>query len=296
MKEKFKDQKFTPETMAIIERADRIIASYAQQGYDLSVRQLYYQFVARNWIANRDEEYKRLASIISDARMAGLIDWDAIKDRGRVTREGATHRNIAEFLQALNQQYRRDKWSQQPRHISVMVEKQALEGVLLPICQKWEIAFTANKGYSSSSTMYERGKYLQSMRDVEGKDVHVIYLGDHDPSGIDMTRDIEDRLRIFSDGDLTVHRIALNIDQVQQWRLPENPAKLTDSRSGEYISRFGDSSWELDAIAPEELARLVEEKIGQLLDRRAWDQALRQEFKEKNELQDIITSFTEGDQ
>jgi hypothetical protein len=288
VKEKFKDTKFTDRALALIDKINLIVDEYMRMGYDLTARQVHYQFVSRNWYLNTRANAKALEGLISDARLAGLVDWDAIRDRGRVTHTVETWGDIATFLQRLNEAYRRSKWKEQRRYVEVMVEKQALEGVLLPVCQRWEVPFTANKGYSSSSSLYERGKFLQSMRDVEGKEVHVIYLGDHDPSGIDMTRDVQERLEMFSDGPVTVHRAALNRDQVDRWSLPENPAKMTDTRAGAYVEEHGVSSWELDAIPPMELAALCEQQILSLMDRAAWDRAVDQQNRERDRLQDIV--------
>lgn len=288
MKEKFIERNFGPKSQEIIGHADKIINSYTAQGYDLSIRQLFYQFVALNILKNTPKNYDLLQAVVNDARLAGLIDWGAIKDRGRVTHRQDTFENVKVFLQQLNNQYRRDKWKNQENYVEVMVEKQALEGVLLPICEKWEVAFTANKGYSSSSSLYSRGKYLQSQRDVEGKKVHVIYLGDHDPSGVDMTRDIEDRLQLFSDGPIRVHRVALNIDQVRRLNLPENMAKTTDSRADDYIANYGPHSWELDAIEPATLASIVEHAIRSLIDRSKWEEDLTQQENEQEKLQNIV--------
>ncbi|OAM91779.1 hypothetical protein OH491_24845 [Termitidicoccus mucosus] len=293
MKEKFIDREFTPRTLKIIRQADAITQDYEAQGYDLSVRQLFYQFVARNILANTQHNYNNLASVISDARMAGLISWGCIKDRNRITRTVSAFETTAHFLQAANETYRKNKWRNQANHIEVFVEKQALEGVLLPICERWEVPFTANKGYSSSSSMYERGKFIQSMRDVEGKTPHIIYLGDHDPSGIDMSRDVEKRLTLFSDGRINFHRIALNKEQIDTHNLPENPAKTTDSRAGDYIARFGTSSWELDALNPDTLHQIVTRAITALVDLPAWERDTRTETEEKNQLQDIIEELTQ---
>lgn len=313
MKEKFQDFKFSAPVAGAIQQICRIVEEYDAQGYDLSARQIHYQFVSRNlhqhfpevftdtdpksgartW--NNGPNVKRMEGLISDARMAGLIDWDAIKDRNRVTECVGTWPDMASYLQALNQQYRRSKWTDQPAYVEVMVEKQAAEGILLPICNRWEVPFTANKGYASQSLMYARGKYLQSMRDVEKKEVHVIYLGDHDPSGIDMSRDILDRLAMFSDGPLNLHRIALNRDQVDQWELPENPAKLTDSRAASYIERFGETSWELDAIPPAELVRLLDGQIRSIVNQKSWDAAVAKQNEERGDLQDFIEMSKGGD-
>ena len=83
MKIRYVEKNFRPETLDRIELANGIIDEYRAAGYVLTVRQLYYQFVARDLIANNTQEYNRLKSFVSDGRLAGLIDWDAIEDRTR---------------------------------------------------------------------------------------------------------------------------------------------------------------------------------------------------------------------
>lgn len=84
----------------------------------------------------------------------------------------------------------------------------------------------------------------------------IIHLGDHDPSGIDMTRDIIDRMDIFEAG-VGVERIALNMDQIELYNPPKNPAKLSDTRAKGYIEKFGSSSYELDALEPRVIRDLI---------------------------------------
>lgn len=283
MKEEFLPKKFGADALQIVHLAEEICDDYAEQGYDLSLRQLYYQFVARDILANTEKNYKRLGNIISDARLAGLIDWDAIKDRGRETLSQPHWSSVGDIISACASQFSIDLWSTQENHVELMVEKQALEGVLEPVCRKWDIGFTANKGYSSSSALYEIGKRLKEKGYT--KELHVIYLGDHDPSGIDMTRDVEERLKLFSDDHVNVHRIALNMDQVYEYNPPENPAKLTDSRAADYISKFGESSWELDALEPRVLAALVEVKIESLLDRGLFDEQVGERNRQRKVLE-----------
>lgn len=292
MKEFFQATQFKPESLDLIEKISRILATYARQGYDLSLRQLYYQLVAadllpQKWAdpstgsTNCERSYKNIGNLVSDARMAGLIDWDIIKDRGRECVSWQTWESIGQMLDYRARSFQIDRWERQPCHIEVMVEKQALEGVLQPVCQKHQISFTANKGYSSLSAMYEAGKRLREHSD-NAKDIHVIYLGDHDPSGMDMTRDVEDRLTTFArlePGLITVHRVALNMPQVRSLKPPENPAKITDSRAKAYIEQFGEKSWELDAIEPRALAQLVEDAILQLRDDDIWNEDVEREAK-----------------
>lgn len=311
MKEKFEEHRFSPEALAIARRADAIAADYARRGFDLTLRQLYYQFVAGNlfpadrtyvnengkWVRdpagsiNAEPNYKWLGDIVTNARLCGMMDWDHITDRARTTKRRETWSDLSDFLTDMRGRYARERWTHQPRHIEVMVEKQALEGVLSAVCEKWHVSLTSNKGYASASLYYERGKYLQSMRDVEGREPHIIYLGDHDPSGLDMSRDLQRRISLFSDGPVVFHRVALNIDQVRAHNLVENPTKPKDSRTSGYVERFGEHCWELDALAPETLVALVEGKISSLVDQKRWAADGDVELDDQERIQDIVDSL-----
>jgi hypothetical protein len=300
MKQEYISKTFGAKAVRLIGIINDILGEYDAAGYDLSLRQLYYQLVSRNVVENTERSYKNIGNIVSDGRLAGLIDWDIIKDRGREMIANSHWSSPAEIIRACAKQYRIDRWTNQPEYIEVMVEKQALEGVLIPICREWDVPFTANKGYSSSSAMHDAGKRIYR-RMCDEKEVTVIYLGDHDPSGIDMTRDIEDRLRLVAecqpDDTMTVNveRIALNIDQVKELNPPENPAKTTDSRAKEYIRKFGQSSWELDAIEPKRLAHLVSTAIVRHIDKKLWAVSEKQQNKGREYLE-VVADESESEE
>ena len=288
MKEKFIDHKFNGASLKLIVTVNDILREYAVQNYRLSLRQLYYQLVARGKIENSVKSYKRIGNLISDARLSGLVDWNMIEDRGRETNFLNHWDNPAEIVRDASRWFRTYKWEGQRNYCEVMVEKDALSGILLPVCQELDIRFTANKGYSSSSAMYETGKRLARIWDTGDIDeIHIFYFGDHDPSGIDMTRDIAERLGLFTYGMIShvnVHRLALNWDQVELWQPPENPAKETDSRYQAYADEFGESSWELDAVEPRDLADLVRDNVQELIDQDLWDEVVAREDTMRAEL------------
>lgn len=290
MKQFFKQHRFTQFAKRVIRTAQEICNRYEAQGYDLSLRQMYYQFVAADLLANTETNYKKLGTIISDARLAGLIDWNMIKDRGRETVQNAHWDNPSQILESCASQFRIDTWKDQDNHVEVMVEKQALEGVLEPVCRELDIRFTANKGYSSSSSLYEIGRNLYEAGEI-GKELHVIYLGDHDPSGIDMTRDIRERLSMFSESTVNVHRVALNMDQVEEYKPPENPAKLKDTRAAKYIEKFGKSSWELDALEPALLADLVCQTVVKLRDEKIHKKAMKVQDGHRKKLLELSNKW-----
>ncbi len=287
MKETFENINLSSSSLLRLEQIGAILDEYQADGYDLSLRQLYYQLVARGIIENSQRSYKRLGELVKKGRRAGLIDWDVIVDRGRQRIENPHWRSPGEIVSAAASQFRIDKWANQPWHVEVMVEKQALEGVLIPVCSELDVPFTANKGYSSDSMMYRIGKRIRRYL-YDGKSVLVVYLGDHDPSGIDMTRDIAERLAMFAsvlEDDIEMARVALNMDQVETLRPPENPAKITDSRYKAYVMQFGTSSWELDAVEPRQLAALVTQAVVSVRDEDAWNEAIRRETEMRQELQ-----------
>lgn len=292
MKEAFIVKNFSDKSLTTIDIVNRILDEYRAQGYRLSLRQLYYQLVARDFIPNSLRSYKNLGNLVSDARQAGLVDWAMIEDRNRGTAVPAHWESPAEIVEAAANSFRIDKWEDQPWHIEVMVEKDALSGVLEPVCRRLDIGITANKGYSSSSTMYEIGKRLYNRRRYDGKQICVIYLGDHDPSGIDMTRDIGERLEMYSGvRDIDLVRVALNYDQVELWQPPENPAKETDSRFMAYVQEFGESSWELDAVEPGQLAQLVRDEVAARRDEDLWQETIEREEEMRQQLRAFVDGY-----
>lgn len=310
-----------PETLAIIRQADNICAEYAAQGFDLTLRQLYYQFVARGFIPNKQTEYKRLGSIINDARLAGLLDWDYIVDRGRNLESRPSWSGPDRLMQAAARSFHRDLWADQKIRVEVWIEKEALAGVIEPVCQELDVAYFPCKGYTSQSEMWSAGQRLGKYLAGE-QEVVILHLGDHDPSGIDMTRDIQDRLDTFLWGDwvrtkhavfmeehldvdeesedgggdefnewlrknrdgqwsVSVERVALNMDQVQEYNPPPNPAKVTDSRFESYRDEYGEESWELDALDPTTLARVIRTNVEQYMNFDLFEDALQVEIEQR---------------
>lgn len=206
MIEQFIDAAFADKSLAVVQQAAKIIDWYAAQGYSLTLRQLYYQFVARDLIENTTRAYKRLGNIVNKARLAGLLDWDAIEDRTRNVRRNAWWESPAAALEALREQYRIDLWADQPRRAEIWIEKEALAGVISDLCHELDVPFFACRGYVSQSEQWRA--YRRSLE----HELVILHLGDHDPSGIDMTRDNEDRLRSVFGGQVEVRRLALNMD------------------------------------------------------------------------------------
>jgi len=286
------DKKFTASSLAIIDQANVIIDEMSNDGvYNLSLRQLYYQFVAGDLIANTEKSYKSLGGIITNARLAGLLSWSVIQDRGRTCNNmGYFEESIESVIQGLDDSISFDHWERQENYVEVWIEKDALTNVIQDPCWKHHVRYMACKGYMSASAAWEAGQRFRKAVD-KGKNPVLIHLGDHDPSGIDMTRDNQERLELFAGCSIDMRRIALNMDQIDHYAPPPNPTKLSDSRASDYIADYGDSSWELDALKPSVIRNLVSSEIESLVDESIWDDVTEHEEEEQEKLRKLSENW-----
>lgn len=313
MKEKFEDWRPSSKTLETVENAVQIISEYEGEGYILNLRQLYYRFVAldlfpedrrwlwltdkRKWVKdpggtkNADPNYKWIGGIISRGRLAGIIDWSMIEDQNRSIQKNGHWRNPEEILNIAARTFQLDKWEDQDYRIIVMCEKAALAGILLPICEELDVPFTANKGYSSQSHLYRIGKQLSGYYYDKHQTPVVLYFGDHDSSGLDMDRDIYDRLSLFGELEIEVIRLALTMPQIKEYQPPPNPTKMTDTRAKAYIASYGNESWELDAMEPRRLAELVRGEIEKYRDDGKWDFMVERENDMKTKIKEFAETF-----
>ena len=279
--------------MALLAVCNTIITDYLAQGYRLTLRQLYYQLVSRNVVENTERSYKNVGNAVSDGRLAGLVDWSAIEDRVRVPRKASEFADLQELAEAALASYRLPRWDGQRSYVELWVEKDALAGVLEPLAREWHAVLMVNRGYSSQSAMYEAAIRFRHAAKAHSNLV-LLYLGDHDPSGEDMVRDVRDRLAMFG-ADVDVRKIALTMEQVEEYNPPPNPAKMTDSRAAAYVEQHGVSSWEVDALPPEVLSQLITEAFEGLVDVPMMDTIKEREEADKEKLREAVEEILRGD-
>ncbi len=295
MKEKYREKlSLNKANQKLLGVVNEIIEEYADQGYTLTLRQLYYQLVSRDIIANSKKSYTKLGGLLVKGRMAGVVDWDAIEDRTRIPFVPYWVHDVEHAIQDTVRQFRFDRQRDQDVYIELWVEKDALSGVLKKITSKYHINLMVNKGYSSCSAMHDAFKRFKRQEDM-GKETHILYLGDHDPSGLDMIRDVRERLEEFGVYPL-VKQIGLTMDQIREFNPPENPAKITDPRAKWYLAKYGDASWEVDALNPKTLHQLVKDHVEELIDLKKFRSLLKEEEKAKEKLNKFASRVDEIDE
>lgn len=306
---KYRDYKPKPETREIIAAANRILVAFEQQGYRLTLRQLYYQFIGEDLFPesyknaagtkNNIQSYNKLKNIIGDAREAGLIDWNHIADRLRERVTRPQWEDPKQFLESVCPQFSIDRWENQTTRVEVWIEKDALAEVVKRACKPFDVPFMVCRGYISASAIWEAAhdRFLDWWNYHDQSTV-IIHLSDHDPSGIDMTRDIERRLRLFSTQhdedfadkgppDIEVVRVALTREQIEEYNPPPNPAKESDVRFKDYERIHGSESWELDALTPAVIVDVIQSHIQQYVDADLYNEKLTEERNRRRKLMQL---------
>lgn len=279
-------------TLVVVDQINGIVEEYVKKGFDLTVRQVFYQLVSRAFIENTQKQYKRTVDIVRDARLAGLIDWQAIVDRTRYLRCSSHWDDPAGIIDSAAKTFVIDKWSDQKYRPEVWIEKDALVGILQSACEPLDVPYFSCRGNVSWTELHEAFLRRFVVHEHNGQKPVIFHLGDHDPNGIDMSRDIVDRLAIFG-SKVEFHRIALNMDQVQRYQPPPNPAKETDKRFKKYKAKYGAQCWELDALAPETLVSLIQGRIKAIRNNRKWKARETEEAKGRETIQDVAVRWDE---
>ncbi len=280
MKRSFITRSFRVKTRKLIAQIDEIVQEYRKQGYIVSVRQVYYQLVARDLIGNSLKSYKLVQRTITDGRNAGLIDWDAFEDRGRVFHRAHVHGSPEDEVRGLASRYSTNHWAGHERRPEVWVEKDALLGVDEPACRGLQVGYISCRGYASITAKFDAGH-------ARGRGLVVLHLGDHDPSGIDATRDLREWLSRYAGEDVPVVRVALNLDQVRKYKPPPNYAKETDARYRDYAVKYGSKCWELDALRPDVLSDLIREAVLGYRDDALYEAAVREQEAVRSRLRKL---------
>jgi len=213
-----------------------ICNEYQENGYSLTLRQLYYQLVSKDIIPNHDKVYKKLSSLKDDLCYGGYIDWDIFEDRGRIPHLPYYENDIDSALEYTAKTYRINRQEGQNVHVEIWTEKDAISSILKRITDRYGVYLVVNKGYSSSTAMYSA--YTRFIEQIKlGKKIHIKYFGDHDPSGLDMVRDIKDRIMYFmTDGSRKKQSKITEV--IKKWGLSEDESELSAEALKCYKSRL----------------------------------------------------------
>jgi hypothetical protein len=272
----------------------------------MTLRQLYYRLVSAGELNNSQKEYKRLGGVMTRVREAGEVPRSWIVDHVRSTLKPSSWSGLADFADTVREAYRKDFWASLPHHVEVFVEKDAMAGTIQPVTEEYDIRLRVCRGYSSISFAGEVADLWARIK----KPIFAYYLGDFDPSGFDLERDLRDKLERYSGievvpgnnrkppsaaaGVVSWVRLAVTPRDFDAFELVRLPAKTGDKRYKAFVREHGDDCAEVDALPPSEVRRRLEEAIRRHIDQERWARLRRTEEAEHNTLQRVVDSWREG--
>jgi hypothetical protein len=261
----------------------------------MTVRQVFYRGVGFGLWPKTETAYKNIVCrLLGDMRREGLIPYSWIADSTRWMRKPRTFSSMQDALEHTAKTYRRALWQDQDTYLEVWLEKEALAGVVFEVTDPWDVPLMVTRGYPSLSFLWSAAETIkaQSMTerpidvgfeslldelpaamrglsyDQQTKDVRILYIGDRDPSGDDIARNVAEQLEDMSECYIDFVRVAVTAEQVDEYDLPTRPTKRTDTRTAKWD---GNGSVEVDAIEPDVLRDLIVAEIEGCIDERELD-------------------------
>ena len=296
----------------LVEESKTILEDYEGK---ITLRQLYYRLVAKHFIENTINSYKRLSRILVEARLNGEIPYEAFEDRTRIAEGEDRHfftpenffayfrdeyEGAEETFRETAQRYELPLWYAQENYVEVWVEKQALQNIFKEVAEKYGVTLAVCRGYPSATFLYEAQQRIEESRvDADGhdRDIVILYFGDYDPTGEDIPRHIKQSLEEDFNMDIWhFEKVALTIEQIEDLNLPPEPTKKSDSRSIKFIEAHGDMAVELDAVEPRTLTHMIETSIQRFFDADAYETRRQVQEDYRNRIEGWIRDYFEAEE
>ena len=274
------------QSLELLEQVQKIISSY---DFALTLRQIYYQLVAKQIIPNEQRYYKKLSRLCVTGRDEGILPEEGFADRLREVDKLSSWLDLNNFMQTVKRSYRKDKWQNQDSYLEIWTEKDALRSVLTEITYQYDVALMVARGQLSRTAIYETANRYEVKN---SKKCLLYYAGDFDPSGLSIYDSIKKRLINFGVF-IDFERIALTKEQIKKYQLPSDPAKKSDPNYSKFVDIYGsDMVVELDSLPPDVLRKIIENCILKNIDHNLLAQVQEEERDEEIRLNKFIEKGT----
>ncbi len=273
-------------SLELLAQVQIIIGSY---DFALTLRQIYYQLVAKQIIPNDQSAYRKLSRLCVMGRDEGILPEDAFVDRLREVDKPDSWTDLTEYMDTIKDSYRKDIWNEQATYIEIWTEKDALRGVIAPVTHHFDVSLLVVRGQVSRTAIYESyERYAEQIK--TGKDCYLSYFGDFDPSGMCIYDSLVERLKSYGPYGLSIsyERIALTPGQISAYELPQDPAKQSDPSYRKFVIEYGDNVVELDSLPPDALRDLIRDCIEAKIDKAVLSQVRKIEIEEQVTLENFL--------
>lgn len=278
----------------LIDRAVSIL----EAEHPMTIRQLFYRLVsavdAIENIENSRANYQLVSRLMTKARDDGRCDFDWIVDRSRPEYSPTVFTDAAEYARTIKRIYRKDYWKTQPRYVELWVEKDAIIGAIQNVTDELGIMVHVGRGFLSTTKAHEIAEHFKSIRYSEpDKIIEVFYLGDHDPEGRVIERDLKKRIRGYMTSGFGLTRLAIHKADIKKFHLPPQKIKDSSANAAKFRKKHGEQTVELDALPPTELRKRIRDAVEQCINRELWDRAVGVEDAELASIQSFADTWSE---
>jgi len=289
------------QTLRIIQAASELL----DPEQPMTLRHLYYLLVSSGDLHNSQKDYDNLIRVTGQARKRGELPFDGLIDNMRGHIKPSSWSGLSDFTQETAETYRKNLWANQKDYIEIWCEKDAISGVIGDVTWEYDVHLRPTRGYPSLTFLYGVADELTKI----GKPIHIYYLGDHDPSGLDIERSCRQELdqmlmrsyarSLLAEEDTFLQtfewkRLGLNENDFDNFNIIPLPAKRSDKRFMAFHEEYGTEAAELDALPPDELRRRVREAIESHINQEEWKQLQKIEAVERETYQKVVQQFRNG--
>jgi hypothetical protein len=248
-------------TNAELHELDLAICHVCAEDHPLSVRGVFYRVMSAGAVEKTEKAYAAVQREVLKLRRSGVLPYEWIADGTRWQVKQPSWDTAQDALDDAVSSYRRALWHNQDVYIEVWSEKDAIASIVSQITDKWDVPLMIARGFASESFLWSTANTIRNQA-VDGREIVIYQLGDHDPSGLAAWEHVQTRLAEFADVDIHFERLAVTVDQIRQYSLPTRPTKTTDSRAKNFVGE----SVEVDALTTSDLREIIEDAITAWID------------------------------
>jgi hypothetical protein len=253
-----------------------------------TVRGNMYLVVSHGWLPDTgDKSYDRVQRLLVRLRECGAVPFSWVVDNVRSTIKPSSWSGLADFADTVKDAYRLDFWARLPEYIEIIVEKDTVAGKLAVVTREYDVPLHPIRGYNSTTFCWQIARGWDDIT----KPIIIYYIGDHDPSGRDLERDVRVRLERYAKRPFKWVRLAVNPEHFAQFDIIPLKPKKTDSRYRKFVAKYGTACAEVEAIPATDLREMVRTAIESHIPAGAWKRLLRVEQKEREQWEEVMGSF-----
>ena len=271
------------------------LLAYVEQ--PITLRGLFYRAVSAGvYPDTADEHYRQCGRLLLKLRRESIVPYRFIIDSTRRRLKPGSWSGLADFSEVIAEAYRKDLWERQAQYVEIFVEKDAMAAVIEPITHEYDIHLNVIRGSCSESLVWRIAQEWRSIR----KPIFAYYLGDHDPSGLDIERDLLKRLQDMLPNPVHLEwkRMAVNRADFQRSDLLGFPikgnrtTKAWQTRHRDYLTEYGDRCVEVDAIPAKDIRTLIRHTIESHINQNEWQALQAIEDVERQSVKEFALSTT----